>query len=590
MKIYRLLGKSKISLFLLLIFALQTFTPLSLTAQDSRQLQREKSSTTDNKSNEKRTALVIGNSAYATSPLANPANDATDMTEALKSLNFEVISGVNQSRAEMVRAIRQFGERLKANGGVGLFYYAGHGVQVEGRNYLIPVDAAIRAENEVELEAVDTARILVEMENAGNSLNIVILDACRNNPFSRSWRSTNDGLAQINAPSGTLIAYSTAPGKVAADGAGRNAPYTAALLKTMKIPDLSLSDVFMQVRAEVQKTTNRQQIPWEASSVTGKFFFKQTDPNRTPGLQTPSDAQIEQEYWDSIKNSQNVADFQIYLKEYPNGRFAALARLKISQYEKPATVTNSTNKTPVNTNSLPSKTAGAISKASFPGEVNMYFAYIPPGEFQMGSTLSEEEGPVHTVKITEGFEMQTTEVTQGQWKAVMRGLPSKCDFGDMNYNFVDDNKPIICISWEEAQEFIRQLNLKNDGYKYRLPTEAEWEYAARAGTTENNVVNLDQVAWYESNSNDSIRIVGTKQANRWGLFDMYGNVWEWCQDWYGNYTNEMTVDPIGTKLSFSRVNRGGGWLDASNNFRVTLRGGNTPSRRSYDIGFRLLRK
>lgn len=301
--------------------------PMLVYGQANRELTRP--DTTPKKASEKRTALVIGNSTYVTSPLTNPANDAADMAVALKELDFEVISGVNQSRAAMIRLVRQFGERLKARGGVGLFYYAGHGVQVEGRNFLVPTDAAIRSENEVELEAVDVSRVLVELENAGNSLNIVVLDACRNNPFSRSWRSTNDGLAQINAPTGTMIAYSTAPGKVASDGVGRNAPYTAALLKAMRMPDLSLSDVFMQVRADVQRVTKRQQTPWEASSIIGRFYFQAgTGLGRQGGL---ADAQVDQQYWDSVKDSRNAADIQNYLKEFPNGRFAALARLRSSQ-------------------------------------------------------------------------------------------------------------------------------------------------------------------------------------------------------------------------------------------------------------------
>ncbi len=451
------------------VFVIQIFAPLALLAQTdrTRQLERDKTSNTKTVSDENRTALVIGNSTYQTSPLTNPANDATDMAAALKDLNFEVISGVNQNRAEMIRLIRQFGERLKARGGVGLFYYAGHGVQVEGRNYLVPTDAAIRSENEVELEAVDVARALVEMENAGNTLNIVIMDACRNNPFSRSWRSTNDGLAQINAQSGTMIAYSTAPGKVASDGAGRNAPYTAALLKALKTPDLSLSDVFMQVRADVLKATNRQQTPWEASSVTGRFYFKQSvggaETVKRPETQTVSDAQIEQEYWDNVKDSRNAADFQGYLKEYPSGRFAALARLKISQYEKSPTTTQTNPTTSTSNNPTANRTAGAISKAKLPNGAEMSFAYIPAGEFPMGSTQWESEKPVHTVKISQGFFMGQTEVTQAQWKAVMGGLPTKCDWRSLSGEFLGDNKPIICVSWDEAQQFITKLNAQNDG-------------------------------------------------------------------------------------------------------------------------------
>jgi formylglycine-generating enzyme required for sulfatase activity len=580
MKIKCLLERTKVPLFLLTILALQIFTPLKLIAQDTRQLERDKSSTTGNKSVEKRTALVIGNSTYKTSPLTNPANDATDMAAALKALDFEVISGVNQSRAEMVRLIRQFGERLKANGGVGLFYYAGHGVQVEGRNYLIPVDASIRSENEVELEAVDTARVLVEMESAGNSLNIVVLDACRNNPFSRSWRSTNDGLAQINAPSGTLIAYSTAPGKVASDGAGRNAPYTAALLKAIKMPDLSLSDVFMQVRAEVQKTTNRQQTPWEASSVTGRFYFIQTAKAEP---QPVSDAQIEQQYWDTVKNSQNAADFQGYLKEYPNGRFTALARLIINQYEKSSTTTNPTNNTSVNNITTASKTAGTISKTTLRGGVEISFAYIPAGEFQMGSTNGkDDEKPVHMVRISKSFQMQTTEVTQAQWKAVMGNNPSE-------YKNCPQC-PVEQVSWSGAQKFIAKLNAQNDGNKYRLPTEAEWEYAARAGTTGDYAGVVDSIAWYQSNSGYKSHPVGTKEANAWGLYDMHGNVWEWVQDWYGSYPSETVTDPTGASSGSYRVYRGGSFINLADEMRRSaFRYSHTPSHRNVILGFRMVR-
>jgi hypothetical protein len=214
-------------------------------------------------------------------------------------------------------------------------------VQVDGRNFLVPVDASIRSENEVELEAMDIARVLTEMENAGNPLNVVILDACRNNPFSRSWRSTNDGLAQIRAPSGTMIAYSTAPGRVASDGAGRNAPYTAALLKVLKIPDLSLPDVFMQVRVEVQLVTGRQQTPWEASSVTGRFYFRRGGDviRRGPPSKSASSLELEEEYWAAINKQQDLAAYKNYVNEYPNGKYLSEARTKIDLLEKLADAT-----------------------------------------------------------------------------------------------------------------------------------------------------------------------------------------------------------------------------------------------------------
>jgi len=182
---------------------------------------------------ERRVALVIGNAAYPTSSLKNPVNDARAMAQALRELGFEVLARENVSQKDMRRAVIEFGDRLR-NGGVGLFYYAGHGLQVAGRNYMVPVDATIKSESEVEVESVDVASVLARMETARNRLNIVVLDACRDNPFGRSFRSAARGLAAIDAPSGTLIAYATAPGKLARDGEGANGLYTAELLRAIR--------------------------------------------------------------------------------------------------------------------------------------------------------------------------------------------------------------------------------------------------------------------------------------------------------------------------------------------------------------------
>ena len=220
---------------------------------------------------EQRTALVIGNSAYSSGPLKNPVNDAADMAAALQRLGFKVNLKKNANLETMEGAIEDFGNQLK-RGGVGLFYYAGHGVQVNGINYLIPVGAKINKESDVRYRAVDAGRILDEMANANNGLNIVLLDACRDNPFGKSFRSASRGLAIVNsAPSGTFISYSTSPGNVAQDGDGRNSPYTAALLQYMQAPGLTISDVFINVRTKLKKETG--QVPWELSSLEGQFYF-----------------------------------------------------------------------------------------------------------------------------------------------------------------------------------------------------------------------------------------------------------------------------------------------------------------------------
>jgi hypothetical protein len=231
---------------------------------------------------ERRVALVIGNGAYKAGPLKNPPNDARDMAASLKSLGFEVILSENAGLAQMEQAVDQFWISLK-KGGVGLFFFAGHGLQVKGVNYLVPVDANIQVEQDVKVRCLDVNLVLGRMEDAGNPLNLVILDACRNNPFARAWRSSGQGLAKMDAPTGTLIAYATAPDSVAADGAGKNGVYTSHLLRYMRTPGLTIENVLKQTRVAVLNETGRKQIPWEASSLTGDFFF--SGPSPAPAAQ-----------------------------------------------------------------------------------------------------------------------------------------------------------------------------------------------------------------------------------------------------------------------------------------------------------------
>lgn len=226
---------------------------------------------------QKRLALIIGNGNYVNArKLVNPPNDAADMTATLTELGFEVISGTNLNLKQMTEKVREFGDKLRASGGVGLFYYAGHGVQVNGRNYLIPVEADIPREDEINSAAFNLDLVLRKMATATNGLNIVILDACRNNPFARSWSRdmSEDGLAQITAPKGTFIAYATSPDMTASDGTGRNGLYTAELLKYIKQPNLKIEETFKEVTKAVDDKSSGKQTPWFSSSLRGEFIFK----------------------------------------------------------------------------------------------------------------------------------------------------------------------------------------------------------------------------------------------------------------------------------------------------------------------------
>lgn len=299
-----------------------------------------------------RIALIIGNSNYVElSALQNPENDARAMAGALEALGFDVILKVDADRRGMARAIRDFGRQLTGAGtdSVGLFFYAGHGVQAGNTNYLMPLHAEVVGEADLEIEAVDANWVLRQMEEAGNALNIIILDACRNNPFRGSFRSADRGLARINAPTGSIVAYSAAPGQVAADGDGENSPYTAALIEAMQEPGIELSRVFRQVRVEVTAATGGDQTPWEEQSLTGDFFFVPEAETQVAAIapEAPSAAQpaapaatapssggdTERLFWNTVMNSTNPAELQAYLDAYPNGTFRVLAEIRIANLQ-----------------------------------------------------------------------------------------------------------------------------------------------------------------------------------------------------------------------------------------------------------------
>lgn len=362
----------------LTLFAVALFDPIALLSttkaqQDNRQLNREQAKS--NSGSKRRIALVIGNGTYANAAaLKNPPNDARDMASALKESGFDVTSGINMNQRDMKRLILEFGQKLKT-GGSGLFYYAGHGVQSNGRNYLIPIEADIQSEAEVEDSSVDANLVLKYMDEAQNGLNIVILDACRNNPFARSFRSASNGLAQVEAPTGTLIAYATAPGRVASDGTGQNGLYTLELLKQTRVPGLSATEMFMRVRANVMKQTTNKQVPWEASSLVGTFYFR--EPPKSVAVSTPTErtneariepVAVEREYWESIRSSTDPRDFQDYLTNYPSGAYSPIAKTKLRQLQEAKNGDNN-NTSKGRVGDIPDKTASLVGKdgaGSFP--------------------------------------------------------------------------------------------------------------------------------------------------------------------------------------------------------------------------------
>lgn len=520
---------------------------------------------------EQRVALVIGNGAYEATPLRNPPNDAQVMGALLRTLGFEVVEKVNLDQKEMKKDIQAFGQRL-LKGGVGLFYYAGHGMQVNGRNFLIPIGAQIEHEKQVEYEAVDVGMVMAEMDHARNRLNIVILDACRDNPFARSFRSSAQGLASMNAPSGTLVAYATAPGSVANDGAGENGIYTGELVKAMGIQGLKVEDVFKQVRSGVREATQGKQVPWESSSLEGDFYF-------TPPAPPPP-----------------VAATPAPPERTASAPPASAALPAPSARSEPPARTVKTWKEPI---------------------TGMEFAWISGGCFLMGSPQTEvgreaDEGPVHEVCL-EGFWMAKTEVTNAQFRTFQKTHNSK-DFQKVSLN--GDPQPAAYVAAEDADIFAQWLTTKNGGTnKFRLPSEAEWEYACRGGTEAsrywgddpNRTCDYENVAdltarklwgWEEvhecSDGYGATAPAGSFQANPFGLHDMLGNVWEWTLDVYNvdAYSKHDHHNPVFADQSsgVDRVIRGGNWNGGPRGVRCARRGSGLPKAMNDDLGFRLVRE
>ena len=221
-----------------------------------------------------RQALVIGNSEYEyAGRLRNPVNDARAIGSTLQQLGFEVTTLTNLDQRQMERSIKQFGRQLRDSKGVGFFYYAGHGMQFNGENYLLPTDIDPSTEEDVRYDAVPLGKLLAQMRAADNKMNVVVLDACRNNPFSRSFRTFNPGLAQINAAAGTFISFATAPGQIAADGEGSNGLFTSKLLDHIGTTGLKIEEVFKRTTADVYSASNKRQAPWVQYSVIGDFYF-----------------------------------------------------------------------------------------------------------------------------------------------------------------------------------------------------------------------------------------------------------------------------------------------------------------------------
>jgi hypothetical protein len=288
-----------------------------------------------------RIALVIGNAAYAgKAALTNPGNDAQAMSETLRGLGFTVVEVRDGSKAQMQEAIAKVKASLQGKQAIGMLYYAGHGLQVDWRNYMVPIDAKMSKASEVPEQTVELGQVIDAFKAAGNRMNIVVLDACRDNPFEGT--SSAKGLAQLDAPPGTFLAYATAPGNVAEDGDAKssNGLYTQFLLQELKKPSAKIEDVFKRVRFHVRKQSQGRQIPWESTSLEDDFYFNAGLKATQRLAESEKDRLFNEEKaaWDKIKDSKNASDLYAFLQQYPNGNINGLAQSKLEQIQKAQTV------------------------------------------------------------------------------------------------------------------------------------------------------------------------------------------------------------------------------------------------------------
>jgi len=522
-----------------------------------------------------RIALLIGNAAYQypISPLRNPLNDVSALKQSLKQLNFEVITCKNASLKEMKDGVNEMSERIKSYLAIGLkpevvwVYYSGHGVEGpdhedNSQNFLVPVNAEIEEEGDLVSECMTASFILRRMKTAKAKVNVLLLDACRNNEIPKVYQDKavkqlygKGGLGMMSGKN-VLIGFATAPGKVALDGKDNMSPYAKALTKHLQTPNMTLGNLFEKVAGEVKKSTHELQRPWTYSDLD-EFFLTKKEQRISSGGITP-------------------------------------------------------------------KTTTPPQPKDIPG-----MAFVKGGTFMMGCDPKrdgncESNETLHKVTVS-SFYLMRYEVTNKEYCEFLNDK-GRDEEGDKvwldissSYSLIEKvggiykpkggfaDHPVIEVTWSGASAYARWYARKT-GYEYRLPTEAEWEYAARGGIKSRGYKyagSSDNLALYgnfcdkncpyasegEEANDGYVRTapVGSFRANELGLYDMSGNVWEWCSDWYGSYGSEPRTDPTGATNGSYRVIRGGSWDPSPADLRVACRNGDIPAHSSNLLGFRLLR-
>ena len=554
---------------------------------------------------EKRVALVIGNGSYAhIAHLPNVANDAAAMAYLFRAAKFDAVDVKhNLGSAELRKALREFSGRA-ADADVAVLFYAGHGIEVGQTNYLIPVDARLTTDYDVEDETVALDRVLQAME-AARRLRLVLLDACRENPFVKSMkrasatRYVGRGLGRVEpSTTNTLIAFATKPNAVAEDGKGPNSPFTAALLKHLLTPGLDLRIALGHVRDEVLASTARKQEPYVVGSLGGGTVSIAGEvPKAVASVGQPPLSEAAQA-WAAVKDSTSIAQLEVVAGRYKGTVYADLAQARVAELRKQQTALAVLPPGPhpaaegrrpawmdapiVNfgPNAIGDRQLRPLDPfqdcADCPTMV-----VVPAGSFMMGSPPGEagrtdDEGPQHRVTLARPFAVGKFEVTFAEWAGcVAAGGCAQDPLKGVSVQEPSVGKlPITGVSWNDiTMQYLPWLSHKT-GKGYRLLTEAEWEYAARAGTTTRYAFG-DMIAPSQAQfSVDMPREVGTFQPNAFALHDMHGSVWEWVQDcWNASYKGAPVDGSAWTVGKCDRrVIRSGSYNDHPSQIRSAKRG------------------
>lgn len=618
-------------------------------------------------------ALLIGNAEYANADgasLPSAVADVRAVDEALQALGFHTSRMENLSADEMDTALEGFVAGLQSQD-LALFYFAGYGLQVgtggSAQNYLLPVDYEFGSALSVYRKAMAAETVLRALEDSAQ-VRAFVLDASQENPFQAGMGGA-DGLAAMETDSpGTLIALATAPGRFAPTApSGDVGLFAKHFVTELGGREVELGNLFEQTRQRVSAASSGDQVPAISSTLTGRLFVKggpsgdssaprpneETDPEVSvaPDLEGLTPAQA----WERVQDSDSGEALQAYVERFRGQRGAGVyvvqaeERLEAlkdgtlageaeqqwesvkDQSERVLQAFVADWETVPGTEEYVQKAKARLAELAgagstperleeFTNSVGMKFVRIPTGNFRMGSESSlaqPDERPLHDVELSRGFWMGKHEVKQFEWELIMDNNPSR-------FKGCGRGCPVQNVSWDEAQAFIRQLNAREagEGYSYRLPTEAEWEYAARGGTDTDTPAGdvavlgamhapvLDRIGWYGGNSGADYsgargcaewqerqyqarrcgpHPVGMKEANAYGLHDMLGNVWEWVRDYYGAYPNGSAKDPTGPRTGATRVYRGGSWGSKASEVRSGNRESGSPDFRHVHLGFRIVR-